>query len=665
MVFATRGTPGPSATPRDREIPVTCWARCHAPTQPPVTMTSRHISLALLAILVLACSSAAPGPDIGRLPALTSADPGAEAAMREARSDRDAGRREAAEQKYERFLRNYSGDPLAVMAQLELGRMLLDDGRPREASDLFDSVMRYPQPAISEQGRFYGAVAHSRMGRHDEAAPVLRGLVGRTIDPADTGLLLLSLAESEAALDRYKAAVLALNKLLQSKEALKADQDAARARLQQMLQREGSPDQIAAAADALEPGDPALAPTLRRAIADAQAAGDEDSLRDLLERYQDAGLPMDENLEALAVRAAAPQEANPKAIGAILPLSGRARKVGELALRGLMLAANLPPPGPMQPDAAQLIVRDDGGDPRQAEEAVDELVNVHHVAAIVGPMDRSTASAAAKRAEELGVPLITLTPAAGITAFGDHIFQALPPARAEVDALVALAMRRGQRRLAVFHPDNTYGSALAEMFRASVTDAGGSLVVARSYPADETAFGKQIAELAKHRFDALFVPASSPQLALIAPALAAAGLWSEKPGEKPKGDGRAIQLLIPSVGFSSDLVLKSSRYLQGAAFSTVFAQNSSDPRAQAFADRFEAQFGSSPNAISAVAHDAYKLVQAASQAGKQTRSEVTAALQQPLAADTVALTRGLGSERTPTHPLRILTLDGEAMVDAM
>ena len=628
------------------------------------TIFHRFCLYACMAAL-LACASTSQGPDIGRLPIITSANPKAEADLRQARVARDSKKTDTAKARYRQFLRDHPDDPLVPIAELELGRLLLDSDDNDVAAALFQDVARHRDPAVAEQGRFYGAVAAVRKAPDREAAATLRGMVGRTTNPEDTMLLHMSLAEADLALDNYAGAVLALSGLLEHAELSAEDRERAKERLAAVLSREGSAEQVREALNALTPESPAYQETLRRAISDADAAHNATRLNDLLARYKEAGLPMDDALRALSLRAAEPQKANPRAIGAILSLSGRARQVGEVALRGLMLAANLPPSGPVSPDAPQLIVRDDGGDSQRAVEAVDELVNVHRVVAIVGPMDRTTTLAAASRAQELGVPLVALTPASGVVAVGPRIFQALATAASEVTALVRFAKAQQLSRVAILHPDSSYGSTLASLFsQALYAETGVQPVAVQSYPADATAFGHEIAELSKHQFDALFLPDASPRIALLAPALAAAGLWSTPLGKKPPGKGRAVQLLIPSVGFSGDLAQKSGRYLQGAAFTTPFAENSSDPSAQAFADRYQAEYGSPPNTLAAVAYDAYKLIASASAQGDATRDQVAHKLVGGRSADTVALIHGLGENRRPAEPLRIQVLEDVSMVDA-
>lgn len=635
-----------------------------SPILPPARIARLGLLLALFA-LVFGCTTGRQGPDIGRLPTITSADPQAEAELQRAQAAQTQGRYGDAEQLYRNFIGQRGDDPLAAVAQLELGKLLLAREAYQEARGLFQTLAEHRQPAMSEQGRFYMAVAMAHMGEQEEAARILRSMVGRTVAPEDTGLLLLTLADAEMDLDNAEGAVVAINRLLESDNALPQDQKAASERLHILLERQATPEQVNLMLDAIPPGSPTYEPILRRAVGDAQVAGDVSRIRELIGYFEAAGIPLDDDLRALSLQASAPSDANPQAVGAILSLSGRTRQVAEYALRGLMLAADLPPSGPMQVDAPKLVFRDDGGRADRAIQAVDELVNIHRVIAIIGPMDPVAARAAAQRAAELSVPLIALSPASGIVDAGDTVYQAFPSALAEVETLVAFARDQGRRRLAVLYPHNAYGLALRDHVHTAVAEFGGLEIVGEeNYQDGDTAFGRQIAALARTGFDAILVPDSSSRLALIAPALAAAGLWSTLPGEAAPNEGRSIQLLAPSVGFSAALVAKSGRYLQGAAFTTPYAPNDIDANSLEFADRYRAQFATEPDAIAAVAHDAYVLVSTATSNGALDRQTLSSQLENQKAQDAVSLRSGLGHNRGPSMPIRVLQLVGDNMEEA-
>jgi len=616
-----------------------------------------HRAIFLAWSLVLAsCAGAARGPDIGRLPVLTSDDPAAEAELRAAQAAASKGERTAAAARYRAFLHKRPDDRLVPLAQLALGRLLLEQHDDGQALALFASVAEHPEPAVAEQGRFYGGVATERLGRHSEAAEALAPMVGRTIEPADTALLLRTLTNAYAGDARHAEAITTLARLL-DEHLSETDRQLARKQLADMIDQKASPADIRRLIDDLDKRSQAFRPVVIRALRDADAARDTERARELLGILKDQHVALDDELAAIAQRSRSGSDTNPNAVGAILSLSGRARRVGELALRGLMQAANLPPNGPTAVDAPSVIFRDDAGDPARAVQAVEELATVHHVIAIIGPMDGQIAMAAGKRAQELGVPLIALTPAGAIPSLGSMVFRYFPTPDAEAKALAAAAKARGVESFAVLYPDNAYGQAMLVAFRREAEAAGLRMSVVRSYTAGATSFGVEAELLAKSRFDALFVPDSAQQLALIAPALAAAGLWCTPAGEKPNS-GRAIMVLAPSVAFDASVPRLAGRYLQGAAFAVPFDARATDGASQEFVQRFSESFGSPPDAFAAFAHDAYLLVRTSVDEGASSRAELASQLQRRHATvGLVAPGTGFDAAREAITPVQVLELD--------
>src|SRR5262245_54904954 len=155
---------------------------------PPCSSVLRTLALAALALA--SCTATPRGPDIGRLPQLTSNDPKAEAELRDAQRSVSRGRNALAERQFRTFLHAHPEDPLVPIAQLSLGRLLMSRHQDGEALALFASVAEHPDAAVAEQGRFYGGVTKERLGRHDEAVETLSPMQGRTIEPEQTRLLL-------------------------------------------------------------------------------------------------------------------------------------------------------------------------------------------------------------------------------------------------------------------------------------------------------------------------------------------------------------------------------------------------------------------------------------------------------------------------------------------
>lgn len=627
--------------------------RRHRSRSASIAKLSAAVARAALLVATVGCGSGPRTPDIGRLPLITSSNPAAEADLGKARAARDEDNQILAEAHYRAFLEHHQQDPLAVLAELELGQLLLDKD-PAQAQPLFERVARHEQPAIGEQGRFFGAVVAHRLGRSQEAVAVLAGMVGRTISAADTVLLLTTLAQAQLDLGNTGRAVVALDRLAAA-EVPEAERQKAEKTLASLVDERATADEVDTLTRELPQEGPGYRYAMRRAVRDAQANHDGDRARLLVARMVDAGLPLDEELQEIAARASQAGDADPRAVGAILSLSGRGRRLGEQALRGLMLAAGLPPQEPTTAATPQLIFRDDGGDPERAAAAVDELASVHRVIAIVGPMGSATARSAAERASDIGIPLLTLTPTAGLVDVGQPVFQMLPTPHAEVTALVDRAVADGARRFALLAPQGAYGDAMAGVLREAVEALGATLTSAQRYAPDATAFGQEIAALAGAKPQAILIADSPTRLALIAPALAAAGLWSTPPGEKAPSGAQAVQLLAPAVAFDHGAAARSARYLQGALFAVPFDPVTATGSARRFATKYKRKYDSTANTFAALAYDAYLLVEMAAETAGASREGVTEELRQlrhpRLAGPSDGFARD-GSLKVPTRLLR-------------
>jgi ABC-type branched-subunit amino acid transport system substrate-binding protein len=172
-------------------------------------------------------------------------------------------------------------------------------------------------------------------------------------------------------------------------------------------------------------------------------------------------------------------------LGAVLPLSGKLAAFGERGRDAVRLAAGEldrgPDPGPT------VRAGDSKGEGPAAAAAVAALIEEDGAIAIVGPLFRMEATPAADKAQELAVPLITVTGDAQVTAAGDYVFRLGVTPEDEVEALLAEAIdRRGGSRFAVLHPAGEYGQRMRDVFQQAVEARGGSVVAIESYPEDAT-----------------------------------------------------------------------------------------------------------------------------------------------------------------------------------
>jgi ABC-type branched-subunit amino acid transport system substrate-binding protein len=304
-------------------------------------------------------------------------------------------------------------------------------------------------------------------------------------------------------------------------------------------------------------------------------------------------------------------------VGAVIPLVGKSSQIGEKAVTGLGLIAGV---GDGKGVAA-VEVRT-AADATAAAEAVDSLARGNAIA-VVGPVDGASVDAAGGRAESLGVVLLSLATRPEERTTGKYVFHIVHSAEARARALAKRAMDKGKTRFAVLAPDNGYGKSVTAAFVDAVSKAGGVIVTKVTYPKDTKSFASFAGKLGGD-WDTLFVPETAETLALIAPALDAAGKKPMPIGTKKVTGGRPILLLSTAEALSSQYVIDAGRHSEGAFLAPGFYPDDQDPSAKPFIDRFAATYGRRPGAIEAYAYDAAQLAASAGTGGRAALAQLLA-----------------------------------------
>ncbi len=303
-------------------------------------------------------------------------------------------------------------------------------------------------------------------------------------------------------------------------------------------------------------------------------------------------------------------------IGVILPLTGRYGDFGEAALKGILLGTEVF--GPVSGDflPVELIIRDSHGDKDRAIKAVEELVLKERVVAILGPLLTNTSKVAAKRAEELGVPLITFSQAESIAATGDFIFQNSLTPRMQAQAVADYAVNElGILSFGILYPRTSYGVRLANHFRERVERLGAEVVRTQGYDPRKKDFSKEIKALFLIEepdeekkegdteeppppvidFDALYIPDYFDRVVLIAPQLAFYNVTG-------------IQLLGSNGWDSPRLVELGERYVDGSVFVDGFFPDSKRLPVEKFVKDFYTEFEIRPGILEAQTYDTVRML---------------------------------------------------------
>lgn len=315
-------------------------------------------------------------------------------------------------------------------------------------------------------------------------------------------------------------------------------------------------------------------------------------------------------------------------VGCLLPLSGPFSIYGEKVLNGIQLGMRVFN-GAGQDLALELVIKDTQGEEEQTLAALEDLVNSEKVMAVIGPLSSRTALVAAKKAQNLGVPMITLTQKDGIVQERDMIFRNILTPSQEVKRLLDVAIDEiGIRRFGILYPDNSYGRFFMNLFWDRLEEMGGVVTAVESYNPDDTDFSSQIKKMTglyyprpdpiTNRlwmfedpeqeenqikpdelepivdFDAVFIPDNFQRVAMIAPQLA-------------YHDVSDVLLMGTSLWQSPKLIEMASDYIQNSIFSSGFFAGSGEPEVSYFVENYEMSFGSIPGVLAATGYDTIRL----------------------------------------------------------
>jgi ABC-type branched-subunit amino acid transport system substrate-binding protein len=521
---------------------------------------------------------------------------------------------------FARIVEDFPNDPIAPHAGLYAGIAEIKARAFADADKHLAPVADSPDEALALRGALFlgiaknyegdAAAARTQLGRVQAAEK--RG-IGVVHDDFERGEYVAAVAYSTAAGEHPLASLGWFDELWRLATPVEraliverveqivsgADADTLRRAWDELAMRDGPSaalvgSRLVIAADAV--GDARTANQLRDPVAKARA---------------NIGLP--KTIAAVAVPGGAAG-----LVGVALPFGTKQNRLAEASAQGLAIAAG----ATGGPGVVALEMR--GG----ADDAVADLAG-KNVVAIVGPIDKKSVDAAVARAEQLQVPLISLSRYPEQRPTGRYVFHICHSPEARVRTLARAALAKGLRTFAILRVDDTkdskYGTAMARVFRTTIEKGGGTIVAEVGYADGTKSFGGEASKVARASFDALFVPADVEDLELIAPALATAGL-DAKPAGTPKKKaklGRPFVLISTAEGLSSAFLSSAARHAEGALLAPGFYPDDR-PIAKAFVDRYRAAFAREPSAEAAYAYDAALLAASAGGGGRAALPQLVA-----------------------------------------
>jgi len=302
-------------------------------------------------------------------------------------------------------------------------------------------------------------------------------------------------------------------------------------------------------------------------------------------------------------------------IGAILPLTGSGAKYGQSAKKGTDLAVEeINALGGIRDKTLRVIYEDSMLDPKQGVSAINKLVTVNKVPAIIGAMASSVTLAIAPIAEKNNVVLLSpASSAPEISKAGDYIFRNTYSDIYEGLRMGTYAYKELKlRRMAVLHINNDFGVGLRKTFGQSFVKLGGEVVATESYEQGATDFRTQLNKVKQSEPDAIYIVGYSEMGQLLRQA-------------------KEIGINIPFIScimFEDPKILEIAKEAaEGVIYAyPAYAPVSGQQNVSRFVSKFEQKHNEKPDIYAASSYDALKILAYAIDRGGFSSEEIKKSL---------------------------------------
>jgi branched-chain amino acid transport system substrate-binding protein len=332
-------------------------------------------------------------------------------------------------------------------------------------------------------------------------------------------------------------------------------------------------------------------------------------------------------------------------------LSGRTSSFGQSTKNGVEMAADeINKAGGINGRQIQIIVEDDQGEPNKAATVVTKLINQDKVQALLGEVASSNSLAAAPKAQEARVPMISpssTNPA--VTQVGDYIFRVcfIDPFQGEVMAKFAFNNLRAKRAAILYDFNSDYSRGLQQFFKRSFTQLGGQIVSEQSYTQGDRDFSGQLTAIRATTPDVIYVPGYYGEVGVIANQTKQLGIRAPLLG----GDGWDSPRLWELGGGA----------LNGNYISNHYSVDDPSPAIRKFVADYRARFSILPDALAALGYDSMMvLADAIKRAGTTESAKLRDAIAQTQDFPGVTGLISIDKDRNAVKPAVVLKLqDGK------
>ncbi len=270
----------------------------------------------------------------------------------------------------------------------------------------------------------------------------------------------------------------------------------------------------------------------------------------------------------------------------------------------------------------ELFIEDNAGKADQSASATQKLITQQNVVAIIGPNASRYAIPASEVAESSKVMLISpWSTNPKTTLVGDtgqskkYVFRAcfIDPFQGRVVAKFAMDNLGARRAAVLYDVASEYNKGIADIFKATFEEIGGTVVAFETYTTGDKDFSAQLTKIKDSNPDVVFLP----------------NYYSEVPLQIQQA--HRLGITVPFLGSdswgSAELLTLCGADCEGYYFSTHYAPDAATPVATKFIEAYKNTYGVVPDDVAALTYDSFGLLfQALQTAGKVDRQAVRDAM---------------------------------------
>ncbi len=204
-------------------------------------------------------------------------------------------------------------------------------------------------------------------------------------------------------------------------------------------------------------------------------------------------------------------------IGVVGPLTGNQASYGIGAKEGIDLAFNEVGSVAVQGRKIELVYEDTAGEVKNAVSAVQKLINVDGVVALVSIGPSQEAVALAPVAENSKTPLYTVvSQAPDLTDAGDYVFRGMPEISGLGSRIAEVSFGTGLRRAGIIVASYNQATVDAvKAFKDKFETLGGKVVATETYGKDTAGFKTYLEKVSVKKPDVIFLSSLTNDVAII------------------------------------------------------------------------------------------------------------------------------------------------------